>query len=118
MILISTLIGNWEKLTVSSHANLAVLMFLFMVCAFEVVLLKLTTIGSSTANGFGRSNTEDDDSSEYEEDIYYEDLRNNYERWARRQMRYRHRVQRQEQEMLRRFREQEQQRQRNQGGIC
>ncbi|XP_053963226.1 uncharacterized protein LOC129244428 [Anastrepha obliqua] len=117
MILISTLIGNWEKLTISGHANLVVLMFLFMVCAFEVVLLKLTTTGSSTVNVFGRSDADDDDSSEYEEDIYYEDLRNNYEHWARRQMRYRHRIQRQEQEMLHQFYAQQQQR-RQEANIC
>lgn len=72
MVLISTLNGNWEKLITLNNVNWTVLMFLFIVCAFEVVLLKLTFTDLSRVNVFGRSEADDNNSREYEEDFNYE----------------------------------------------
>uniref|UniRef100_A0A034UX72 Uncharacterized protein n=1 Tax=Bactrocera dorsalis TaxID=27457 RepID=A0A034UX72_BACDO len=118
MVLITTFNANWERLIAVNHVNLTVLMFLFMVCAFEVVLWKLTLTNLSRVDVFGRSEANDINGSEYEEDIYYGDLRSNYERWIRRQTHYRHQVWRLEQEEVTQFRVQQQQRRQVERVIC
>ncbi|XP_018794027.1 PREDICTED: uncharacterized protein LOC108972044 [Bactrocera latifrons] len=118
MVILTTFNANWEMLIASNHVNFTVLMFLFMVCAFEVVLWKLTLTGLSRVDVFGRSEANDNNVSEYEEDIYYGDLRNNYERWTRRQTYYRHQVWRLEQERLTQFRVQLQHRRQLERVIC
>ncbi|XP_065368703.1 uncharacterized protein LOC135961134 [Calliphora vicina] len=99
MILQASLIGGWEKLELWGHTHLALLGLLVMVCILEVILLKMTT----SAGLFTSPHHYDpdyDDSGEYEEDIYYEDLPTNYDQWARRQMRYRHQQQEQERQII------------------
>ncbi|KNC26129.1 hypothetical protein FF38_12233 [Lucilia cuprina] len=110
MILQASLIGGWEKLELWDHTHLALLGLLMLVCILEVILLKMTT----SAGLFTRPHHYDpdyDDSGEYEEDIYYEELSNNYDQWARRQMRYRQQQQQhlqEEQERLNMLQQQNQ----------
>ncbi|KAM8714238.1 hypothetical protein ACLKA7_014385 [Drosophila subpalustris] len=86
----SVVVCQVEKL-LCTPISFAVFAFLFMACTMEVVLLKMTT----SAHVFGRPpNQEDwDDGHEHEEDIYYENLENNYEHWARRRRRFHQRQQ-------------------------
>ncbi|KAI8127152.1 hypothetical protein CVS40_2653 [Lucilia cuprina] len=106
----ASLIGGWEKLELWDHTHLALLGLLMLVCILEVILLKMTT----SAGLFTRPHHYDpdyDDSGEYEEDIYYEELSNNYDQWARRQMRYRQQQQQhlqEEQERLNMLQQQNQ----------
>ncbi|XP_060653984.1 uncharacterized protein LOC132789755 [Drosophila nasuta] len=103
MVFASVLVCQVEKL-LCTPISFAVFAFLFMACTMEVVLLKMTT----NPHIFGRPpNHEDgDDGSEYEEDIYYENLENNYEHWARRRRRFH-----QQQQQLRIAQRQQQQHQ-------
>lgn len=92
----SVLVCQVEKL-LCTPISFAVFAFLFMACTMEVVLLKLTTSG---AHVFGSPPLPDDwdwngqqhqQQEEYGEDensIYYENVENNYEYWARRRLRY------------------------------
>lgn len=98
MLFSSSLICQVERL-MCLPISFAVLGFLFMACTLEVVLLKMTTSDPV----FGRSNPaddwEEDGGPEGEEQIYYENLENNYEHWARRRMRF-HQRQRQQQQLV------------------
>lgn len=110
MILTQSLIGGWDKMSLApAYTNLSICAFLFLICVVEVVVMKMTTSNSI----FGRpsDHPDYDDSSEYEEDIYYEDLRNNFGQLARRRMRQRQRQQRLREEMLQHFRLQQQEQQ-------
>ncbi|KRF80049.1 serine/threonine-protein kinase tousled-like 1 [Drosophila virilis] len=102
MLITSVVVCQVEKL-LCTPISFAVFAFLFMACTMEVVLLKLTT----SAHIFGRPPNHDDwdEGSEYEEDIYYENLENNYEHWARRRMRYHQR----QQQLLQQQQQQQQQ---------
>ncbi|XP_030370252.1 uncharacterized protein LOC115620900 [Scaptodrosophila lebanonensis] len=95
MMLASVVVCQIEKLF-CTPISFAVFAFLFMACTMEVVLLKLTT----SAPVFERHNDDWDDGSEYEEDIYYENLENSYEHWARMRMRFRQRQQEQQRQQL------------------
>ncbi|XP_023177898.2 uncharacterized protein LOC111604182 [Drosophila hydei] len=91
MLFTSGVICHVEKL-LCTPISFAVFAFLFMACTMEVVLLKLTT----SAHVFGRPPNHDDwdEGGQFEEeDIYYENLENNYEHWARRRLRYHQRQQ-------------------------
>lgn len=100
MILTASLVGGWHKLELWDHTHALLLGLLFIVCALEVILWKMTT------SLFNRSHQDMDyegdyeGADEYEEDIYYENLQSNYDQIARRQQRYR---QRQQQEELQLF---------------
>ncbi|EDX06045.1 GD10495 [Drosophila simulans] len=77
--------------------SFAVLGFLFMACTMEVVLLKLTTtdpVLAPPAEDWEENGGPDGDIL-----IYYENLENNYEYWARTRMRfYRQQPQQQQQQ--------------------
>ncbi|XP_052841654.1 uncharacterized protein LOC128255881 [Drosophila gunungcola] len=76
--------------------SFAVLGFLFMACTMEVVLLKLTT--SDPVFGPPADDWEENGGPDAEEQIYYENLENNYEHWARRRMRFHQRQQQHQQQ--------------------
>lgn len=89
----SVLVCQVEKL-LCAPISFAVFAFLFMACTMEVVLLKLTT----SAHVFGPPPSHNDwdwNWQEGEENIYYENVENNYEHWARRRMRFHQRQQQQ-----------------------
>lgn len=67
-----------DRLLPGNGSNFAVAMFLVMVCTMEAIFLKLTL-----APMFNRE-VEYDNSSEYEEDIYYEQLYDNNSLWPSR----------------------------------
>ncbi|XP_017958912.1 BMP-2-inducible protein kinase [Drosophila navojoa] len=105
MLFTSGVICQVEKL-LCTPISFAVFAFLFMACTMEVVLLKLTT----SAHIFGRPPNQDDwdEGGQFgEEDIYYENLENNYEHWARRRLRYHQR----QQQLLQQQQQQQQQQQ-------
>ncbi|XP_068147204.1 uncharacterized protein [Drosophila tropicalis] len=83
----------------------AVFAFLFMACTLEVVLLRLTISDDlfrpqldedGQPIGIGMAGNVDDD-ADGEDNIYYENVTNNYEYWARRRRRYHQRQQQQQQ---------------------
>lgn len=78
----STIPSYWQQRLLpgddNESSNFAIAMFLFMVCTMEAILLKITL-----APMFNRE-VEYDNSSEYEEDIYYEELYENISLWPRR----------------------------------
>ncbi|XP_039486730.1 uncharacterized protein LOC120448661 [Drosophila santomea] len=76
--------------------SFAVLGFLFMACTMEVVLLKLTT--TDPVLGPPAEDWEENGGPDGEEQIYYENLENNYEHWARRRMRFHRQRQQQQQQ--------------------
>ncbi|XP_017027226.1 uncharacterized protein [Drosophila kikkawai] len=104
MLFAASLICQVERL-MCLPISFAVLGFLFMACTMEVVLLKMTTSDPV----FGRSGPPDDweeggGPEGDEEQIYYENLENNFEHWARRRMRFhqrqQQRLQQQQQQQL------------------
>ncbi|XP_017108087.1 chromogranin-A [Drosophila bipectinata] len=103
MIFSSTLLCQVERL-MCMPISFAVLGFLFMACTMEVVLLKLTT--SNPVFGRPADDWEEDNGDDREEQIYYENLENNYDQWARRRMRFN---QRQQQYMQQQQQQQQQQ---------
>ncbi|ALC42029.1 CG43341 [Drosophila busckii] len=79
-----------EKL-LCAPISLAVFAFLVMACTMEVVLLKLTT--SPQVFGGDPDDWPEADESAQEERIYYENVENNYESYARRRWRFQQRQQ-------------------------
>lgn len=109
MILQASLIGGWEKLELWDHTYMALFGLLILVCILEVILLKITTSAGLFTRPHHHYDSDYDDSGEYEEDIYYEDITSNYDQYARRQMRYRHQQQEQERQQYQYQNQQQQQ---------
>lgn len=86
MFFASSIIGQWEKVAYCTDINVTVFMFLFMVCAFEVVLLKMTISPSVFTHDYHEGDDHYNNDN-YGEHIYYEDIDNNYDHYARRRMR-------------------------------
>uniref|UniRef100_A0A1A9WMV3 Uncharacterized protein n=1 Tax=Glossina brevipalpis TaxID=37001 RepID=A0A1A9WMV3_9MUSC len=72
MYLTPSLIGGWDKLENFDHYHLIIFALLVVICAFEGVVLKVT-LQTFLHN---RPYIDSGDSSEYEEDTYYEEESN------------------------------------------